>query len=95
MSVAGDHALAESCNGEPGQPLAMQARTGVARERVFRTWIRSDEHLQSPIAYVEDNTIRKGLAACAEEWPWSRLARTKDGLQLYSTGDKIAGATTA
>jgi putative transposase len=37
----------------------------------FDRWIRSDEQLQSAIAYVEDNPVRKGLAASAEEWPWS------------------------
>jgi REP-associated tyrosine transposase len=37
----------------------------------FDRWIRSDEQLQSAIAYVEDNPVRKGLAMCAEEWRWS------------------------
>jgi REP element-mobilizing transposase RayT len=37
----------------------------------FDQWIRSDEQLRSILAYVEDNPVRKGSAACAEEWPWS------------------------
>jgi REP element-mobilizing transposase RayT len=37
----------------------------------FDRWIRSDKELSPAIAYVEDNPVRKGLAACSEEWQWS------------------------
>ncbi len=48
---------------------------------------RSEEQLASAIAYVEDNPVRGGVAACAEEWPWSSAYTTQ------GTGGKTAGAT--
>jgi putative transposase len=33
--------------------------------------IRSPQELSSVIAYMEENPVRSGLAACSEEWRWS------------------------
>jgi REP element-mobilizing transposase RayT len=49
-------------------------RTGEAfwqREYFDRWWIRTEKQLGSVIAYVEENPVRSGLAACQEEWRWS------------------------
>ena len=53
--------------GRPGQAFW--------NREYFDRWIRSDEQLQAAISYVEDNPVRKGLAACAEEWRWSSAYR--------------------
>ena len=37
----------------------------------YNRWIRSDRELADAIAYVENNPVRKGLAMCPEEWPFS------------------------
>jgi len=64
-------------------------RTGQSfwRREYYDRWIRSERELASAIAYVEDNPVRSGLAACSEAWPWS------SAYQPQGTGDKIAGVT--
>ena len=55
---------------------ALIGRKGVpfwSREYYDR-WVRSDQELQSVIAYVERNPVAAGLAACPEDWPWSSAA---------------------
>jgi REP element-mobilizing transposase RayT len=51
----------------------------------YDRWIRSDEQLASVIAYVEENPVRSGLAACPEEWRWSSARK--------APAAKTAGAT--
>jgi REP element-mobilizing transposase RayT len=48
-------------------------RTGEAfwQREYFDRWIRTEKQLGSVIAYVEENPVRSGLAACPEEWRWS------------------------
>jgi REP element-mobilizing transposase RayT len=63
---------------------ALLGRTGEAfwRREYYDRWIRSERELASAIAYVEDNPVRSGLAACSEEWPWS------SAYQAQGTGGK-------
>ena len=51
--------------------------TGTAfwQREYFDRWIRSDQQLNSVIAYVEENPVRKGLVASPEEWPWSSTSK--------------------
>ena len=41
------------------------------RREYYDRWMRSDRELSAAIGYVEDNPVRRGLCACAEEWRWS------------------------
>jgi REP element-mobilizing transposase RayT len=52
---------------------SLLGRTGEAfwQREYFDRWIRTEKQLGEVIAYVEDNPVRSGLAACAEEWRWS------------------------
>src|ERR1039457_4732731 len=52
---------------------SLLGRTGEAfwQREYFDRWIRTEKQLGSVIAYVEDNPVRSGLAACPEEWRWS------------------------
>jgi len=34
------------------------------------TYIRNDRHLESTIAYVENNAVKAGLVDAPESWPW-------------------------
>ncbi|MGB9458648.1 MAG: transposase [Bryobacteraceae bacterium] len=70
---------------------ALLGRTGTAfwQREYFDRWIRSENQLAPVIAYVEDNPVRSGLAACSEEWPWSSAYKQKN------TASKTAGATGA
>jgi REP element-mobilizing transposase RayT len=63
------------------------SRTGTAfwQREYFDRWIRTEKQLVAVIAYVEDNPVRSGLAACPEEWRWSSAYK--------DTGGKTAGAT--
>lgn len=47
-------------------------KTPFWRREYYDRWMRSDRELSKTIAYVEENAVRKQLASCAEEWPWSR-----------------------
>jgi putative transposase len=41
----------------------------------FRSFpIQEDEHLLSVLRYIERNPVRAGLAARAQDWPWSSAA---------------------
>ena len=53
-------------------------RTGEAfwQREHFDRWIRTEKQLGSVIAYVEENPVRSGLAACPEEWRWSSAHKT-------------------
>jgi putative transposase len=44
--------------------------------------IQQDEHLLTVIRYVERNPLRAGLVSRAEEWSWSSLRPTGEGLVL-------------
>jgi putative transposase len=47
-------------------------RTGHLFENRFRARvIESEEYLGDACRYVEDNPVRAGLCATADEWPWS------------------------
>jgi len=51
-------------------------RTGALwREEFFDRAIRSDEHYANTLAYIENNPVKAGLAAAAEDWPWSSASR--------------------
>ncbi|SPE34103.1 conserved hypothetical protein [Candidatus Sulfopaludibacter sp. SbA3] len=51
---------------------ALLGRAGPFWQReYYDRWMRSEKELLATIAYVEANPVRKGLAACAEEWRWS------------------------
>jgi putative transposase len=39
--------------------------------RYYDHVVRTDESLVAIARYILDNPVRKGLVACAEEWPWS------------------------
>jgi len=41
--------------------------------------IQQDEHLLAVLRYIERNPVRAGLAARAEEWPWSSARDWKMG----------------
>jgi putative transposase len=60
------------------RPNALLGRTGTAfwQREYFDRWIRTEKQLASVIAYVEDNPVRSGLAACPEDWRWSSAAKT-------------------
>jgi len=51
--------------------LIGKAGTPFWQREYFDRWIRSEKELSSVIAYVEENPVRSGLAACCEEWRWS------------------------
>jgi putative transposase len=44
--------------------------------------IREDEHLETVLRYMERNPLRAGLAARAEDWPWSSLRPGADAPAL-------------
>jgi REP element-mobilizing transposase RayT len=45
----------------------------------YDRWMRSDAEISKTIAYLEDNPVRAGLAASAEEYRWSS-ARVDDNI---------------
>ncbi len=39
--------------------------------RYFDHIVRADEDLRAIAGYILNNSVRKGLVECAEDWPWS------------------------
>ena len=53
----------------------MLTRAGPAWGReYFDRFMRSDEHLETTIRYVEQNPVKAGLALKPNEWRWSSAA---------------------
>jgi putative transposase len=49
--------------GMPGTPFWQR--------EYYDHWIRSEKEFFSIVHYIEQNPVIAGLAASAEEWPWS------------------------
>lgn len=39
------------------------------------TYIRNERHLESTIAYIENNAVKAGIVTDAADWPWTHLRR--------------------
>jgi len=37
------------------------------------TYIRDERHFESTVGYIENNPVKSGLVAAAEDWLWSHL----------------------
>jgi putative transposase len=47
--------------------------TGHLFQRRFASVVLDDSHLRAAVCYVSSNPVRAGLAAQAEDWPWSSV----------------------
>ena len=54
--------------GHPGHPFW--------QNESFDRWIRTQEEFSDLLTYVENNPVKRGLAASAEEWTWSSASPT-------------------
>jgi putative transposase len=53
----------------------------------FRSFpVQEDDHLLTVLRYVERNPVRAGLAARAQDWPWSSAAPTRPGSPTRDDG---------
>ena len=51
-------------------------RTGtVWRREYWDRFIRDEAHWLAAIRYIEENPVKAGLVAEAQQWPWSSAAR--------------------
>jgi REP element-mobilizing transposase RayT len=41
------------------------------QDESFDHWIRSDAEFRKVVRYIENNPVKAGLVARAEDWPWS------------------------
>lgn len=76
--------LAESHRRYARRVNAAHGWTGYLFQGRFASYPMDDAHLMTAVRYVELNPVRAGLAANAEDWPWSsakaHLGRAPDGL---------------
>ena len=61
----------------------------------FDHWIRTEKEIAAVVRYVEENPVKAGLVACAEEWRWSSAFSGAEtgGKTDAETGGKTAGVT--
>jgi len=52
-------------------------RTGEAfwQHESYDHWVRNEREFNRIVAYIEENPVSAGLAARAEDWPWSSATR--------------------
>jgi REP element-mobilizing transposase RayT len=52
-------------------------RTGTPfwQDESYDHWVRNERELRRVVAYIEENPVSGGLAATAEDWPWSSAGR--------------------
>lgn len=44
------------------------------QDESYDHWVRNEREFQRIVAYIEKNPVLAGLAATAEDWPWSSAA---------------------
>jgi REP element-mobilizing transposase RayT len=54
-------------------------RTGEAfwQHESYDHWVRNEREFNRIVAYIEENPVSAGLAAAAEDWPWSSATRVR------------------
>ena len=52
-------------------------RTGEAfwQHESYDPWVRNQREFDRIVEYIEENPVLAGLAAAAEDWPWSSATR--------------------
>ncbi len=53
-------------------------RTGAFwQHESYDHWVRNEREFNRIVAYIEENPVSAGLAATAEDWPWSSATRAR------------------
>ncbi len=53
-------------------------RTGAFwQHESYDHWVRNEREFNRIVLYIEENPVLAGLAATAEDWPWSSAARAR------------------
>ena len=58
-------------------PALRKGQVGIWQKRFWENHIRNEEDLANHVEYCHLNPVRHGLAARAEDWPWSSVHRDR------------------
>jgi REP element-mobilizing transposase RayT len=56
-----------------GQRPALPAKTRIWQADYWDRFIRNERHYHATVDYIHQNPVKAGLAAKAEDWPWSSM----------------------
>jgi putative transposase len=56
-------------------PQRIEGRRGVWQRRFFEHTIRDEDDFQAHLDYIHFNPVKHGLAASANDWPYSTFRR--------------------